>query len=208
MSWIRGRGIVLAITAVAGFFMFFPYYFNVPIAAKMETTLQNWSVVLMALAMGYGLVSMTIMHSRKIASKREGWQYSIVLLASMYAMAISGAIPPFLAHPVNQWLYNFVQARLQVTIFAMLAPFVASAAYRAFRVRSKEAAMLFIAALFVMLGNAPIGVYLWNGFYDIGNWFYLIPNVAAQRGIIIGIAVGTIAIGVRVLTGYEKAYRM
>jgi len=185
--------------------MLVPYYFKMPLLDKAMSDVQNWVVVIAAFAMGYGALNLTIFHIRKISRRDEGWLFSIVLLAAMYAMIVAGSIPPFLSHPASQWIYTYMQIRINVTIYALLAPFIASAAYRAFKVRGVEGSLMFVSALLVMLGNAPITTAAWGGFKTIGDWVYTVPNMAAQRGIMIGIAIGAVALGLRTLLGYERA---
>lgn len=206
MSWIRSRQLVLAITLIFGFLVLFPYYFNVPAVEKISSNIQNSTVVLLAFALGYGALTLTIEHTRKILGRKAGWQYSIALLLSLWAMIITGSIPPLLTHPAFQWLYQYMQVRVNAAVFALLAPFIASAAYKAFKARSIEPTLMLVSAFFVMMLNAPIGGYLWQGFIEIGSWIYSTPNDASQRGVMIGIAVGTILLALRIYGGYERTH--
>ncbi len=204
MSWVRRGEIVVAVTAISAFLMLIPYYFRVPVLGEMSSQLQNWTTVILAFAMGYGAVSLLLSHSRKILERKEGAHNSLALLIAMFAMIASGVAPPFFSHPVNVWLYSYVLTRIHQAIYALLAPFIASAAYRALRARSTESALMLVAGVLVMLANAPVGGYMWAGFPAIGTWLYSVPNVGAQRGIIIGVAIGTIALGIRIIAGFER----
>ena len=95
---------------------------------------------------------------------------------------------------------------LQGTMFSLLAFFVASAAYRAFRARSLEATILLGAAVIVMAGRVPLGEYLLPGIGQISDWIMNVPNTAAQRGILIGVSLGGIAISIKIIFGIERAY--
>ena len=110
------------------------------------------------------------------------------------------------------YLYQNVYAPLSSTMFAMLAFFVASASYRAFRARNKEATMLLVAAFFVMLGRVPIGD-LMTSFMpeglrlsNLADWVMNFPNAAGQRAIMIGIALGIASTSLRIILGIERSH--
>jgi len=113
-------------------------------------------------------------------------------------------------------------------MFATLAFFIFSAAYRAFRIRNLGATLLLIAACLVMLGNVPLGSSIWQEisqlvhlvfpqirldllykielFAQVKDWLMAIPQAAAGRGIGIGLALGGIAMSLRIILGIERTY--
>ena len=121
-----------------------------------------------------------------------------------------------LQSPVFEWLFEYVQVPMEATTFSLLAFFIASAAYRAFRARTFEATLLLISALIVMMGNVPIGDYIWNtvmgetpwadGTSWARQWILDNPNLAARRGIILGVALGVISQSIRIILGIERSY--
>jgi hypothetical protein len=104
------------------------------------------------------------------------------------------------------WIYDHVFDPCNSTMFALLAFFVASAAFRAFRARNVEAALLLGAAILVMLGRAPLGRSISDVFPDFGQWLIDIPNNAGRRAIMMGAAIGAIATGLRVIVGLERSH--
>jgi len=65
-----------------------------------------------------------------------------------------------------KWLFDSIYSPLDTTMFALLAFFVASASYRAFRIRNFEASLLLIAGVLVMMGAIPAGAL-------IPSWFFV-----------------------------------
>ena len=91
-------------------------------------------------------------------------------------------------------------------MFSLLAFFIASASYRAFRARTLEATLLLIAGALVMIGRVPIGDLMWHQLPVIADWIMDIPQMAAKRGILIGIALGMVVTSLRIILGIERSY--
>jgi hypothetical protein len=107
---------------------------------------------------------------------------------------------------VYLWFYDHVFDPCNSTMFALLAFFIASAAFRAFRARNTEAALLLGAAILVMIGRAPVGGYISDFFPDLASWILDIPNNAGRRAIMMGAALGGIVTGLRVILGIERSH--
>jgi hypothetical protein len=175
---------------------------------NINQDLDTWLVIVAAFALPLGVVNLVMSNVNKVKKRDKGWPYAIVLLVGLCIMAfygIMGGEQGF--HPSFQWLFENAVSPLQATMFSLLAFYVASAAYRAFRARNVEATVLLIAAIIVMLGRIPIGDMITGGrLAPISEWLMTKPNAAAQRGIIIGAALGAASMQIRVILGIEQTY--
>lgn len=104
------------------------------------------------------------------------------------------------------WIYEHVFSPANSTMFALLAFFVASAAFRAFRARNAEAALLLGAAILMMLGRAPLGRAISDVFPDLAQWILDVPSNGGRRAIMMGAAIGAISTGLRVIVGLERSH--
>ena len=113
------------------------------------------------------------------------------------------------------WLFEYVYNPLQATMFALLAFFVASAAFRAFRAKTTEATVLLTTAFIVLLGRTYAGTWLTSAVPDdypaltfpgMTAIIMGVFNTAGQRAIMIGIALGVAATSLKVLLGVDRSY--
>ena len=130
----------------------------------------QWYMIIAGFTAFLGCLNLLQLHTTNVIRKQKNWQYSIFTLLGFLLMIFFGFIyngsPADLGpHLKNEysafyWMYNYVYLPLSSTMFALLAFFVASASYRAFRIRNFEATLLLISGVLLMLGRVPIGAFI------------------------------------------------
>jgi len=189
------------------------YYIPHSGAQNIERELALWLRIVFAFSYLLGLYSLLNLHWQRIHQRVSGWGYSIVVyigfLLMMVFVVYNDGQGPFAAQAKGggyQWLFQYVHVACSSTMFSILAFFIASAAYRTFRARTPEAALLLVAAVVVMLGRVPIGDYISEYIPAASDWLLNVPNLAAKRGILLGVSLGAIATSLRIIFGIERSY--
>ncbi len=191
--------------------------------AYVDENFSVWFNIMAVFAFILGAGSLLKVHGERIRRRGRDWPYSVVTVAVFAGVLAAGMLklggPPGLQGDVADsdsalgTVFSAVIAPLQASIFSLLAFFVASAAYRAFRLRSGEAAALLAAALVVLLGRTPFGAALTSWlpeplrFLRLENlsvWIMQVPNTAGQRAVMIGIALGVASMSLRLILGIER----
>ncbi len=205
------REIPIALTVIAGLVMLLSSFFASDMIDGLSADLSQWIIIISALMLGIASVNLIRIHGNNIARRRPGWFNSIALLAALFIYGFIGIMSR--SYPDNAtWndlyskIFNNIQSPLGAAMFAIIAFYVASASYRAFRARSLEATVLLVAAVLVMLGKAPIGELVWAKFPTLSAWLLKIPNTAGQRAIMIGAAIGAFVTSLRVMLGLERGH--
>jgi hypothetical protein len=101
--------------------------------------------------------------------------------------------------------FDNVMIPIQATMFSLLAFYIASAAYRAFRARSLLSTILLVAALIIMIRFVPLGP-ISDLVSNLSSWILKVPNMAAKRAIFIGVGLGMVATAIKILLGVERGY--
>ncbi|MCB1154506.1 hypothetical protein KDL45_12710, partial [bacterium] len=153
-----------------------------------------------------------------------GWGYSVVCLIGFFATLFVGMLKTgnpdgITGNPVAQGshfnlVYEHFFKPLSATMFALLAFYVASASYRAFRAKNVEATVLLVAAFIILLGRTFVGTVLsfWTdpgtgfGIPQMAEWIMNYPNLAGQRAIMIGIALGIVSTSLKIILGIDRSY--
>lgn len=196
------------------------FFFNeetTPIG-RLSHQLLDWVIIVGGFTLLLGLVSITRVNWAAVRRKSDGWIYKVFTLLAIFATAVPSILPPSWSPlfgraqgSIFDWLFNYLQAPMMATMFATLAFYIASAAYRAFRARNAEATILLLTATLVMLWRVPIGEAILNLFPgnipDLINTYVMNgANLAVQRGIIIGAALGAASMSLRIILGIERTY--
>ena len=151
-----------------GFLTLFGHFINyLPLNNFIDNDATQWFDIISGFAAFLGVINLLQLHLNKIANKRDNWRYSIITLAGFIIMIIFGfiyngssvAMGPHLKEDGSAfyWMFQNIYLPLGATMFALLAFFVASASYRAFKIRNFEATLLLISGVFLMIGRVPIG---------------------------------------------------
>lgn len=199
------RYLPVLVATISGLLMICDFLIKNAVLQNLSKEVQNWSVVVSAFALGLGAVSLFRIHGRRIFRKEKGWINSIVLIAAMLFISFRGIVNGT-TDKYYVFLFDSMLNPLGAAVYASLAFYISSAAYRAFRIRSIEAGVLLVAGLVVLLGKAPIGDSISAALPRVADWIINVPNVAAQRGIIICSAIGVMSTSLRVLLGLERHY--
>jgi len=198
----------LIIVLVLGITMALQFFIPSHISTLTYETLNQWLIVIAAFAISLAVGSLINHHMIKIKRRKSGWWNSYVTLTGLVVMALLGILGKI--NGLN-WmsafyfkLFKYVQAPMDSAMFAILAFYMASAAYRAFRARSKEATLLLISGFIVMLGVIPFGSLIWDKIPDISEWIMMVPNMASKRGILFGVGLGMTATSLKIILGIER----
>lgn len=207
---LRRIEIPIFLTIIATLLQVIPYYVNIPVINDAANTVNLWVILVVAWATFIGPLSLMQVHGKAVQKRGKGWYFSVVVLVATVVMSITGL--PFAevglgtTNAVYQWLFTYGQTPLSGTMYGIIAFFITSAAYRAFRAKNIEATIVLVAGLAMVMYNAPVFTASWPGFRIIGQWIYDVPNMATNRAVTIGAALGAIALAVRTLMGIERGY--
>jgi hypothetical protein len=200
------RQIPLSICFIMGIFMMVQFFIPHRASQQAYRTILDWYRIVFAFSLVLGTGSLIKMHWAKISRQKEGWGYSAFAMASLATMVLVGTITGIEKGSLFITLFEYVQVPLEATMFSLLAFFIASAAYRAFRARTFEATLLLIAAVILMLGRVPIGYFLWHRIPGLAEWILTTPNMAAKRGVVIGVGLGMISTALKIILGIERSW--
>lgn len=194
------------IAVISGIFVLLGYFFP-GVFGGIQSTLIGWAIILAAFALLLGIFNLAMVHWKKIASSKSGNINSMVLLISLVVtiliVSINGP-----AGSWSLWVFNSFQVPVEVSLLAVLAVILVYAGARLLAHRPKWNTILFlVTVLVVLLGSAPL--------FFIGEitplsivrgWLTQVPAIAGARGLLIGVALGTVATGLRILIGADRPY--
>jgi hypothetical protein len=219
VSFLRDpkRLIATLIAGVAGLIVLIDFASAVPNLDQLARITVEWAALLAVMALLVGLLSVTAGHVMRVLRRQPDWGYSLVLLAAMLVVIVSGTIvglvpggytlfPSSLVEQPIRDLFRAFYQPLASSFLALLAFFSLSAALRALRRRTADALVIVIVSLLVLALAALPQAAAIPVLGDSMQWISDYVALAGARGLLIGVALGAIVAGVRVLLGFDQPY--
>ncbi len=181
-------------------------YFTPWLAGTRALFLQ-WAVILAAFALLIGVVNLLRVHLKKMGKSKKGAIYSLALWVAFFitvgVVALDG---PDGSKTV--FLFNNIQIPVEASLLTLLVVTLAVASIRLLRRKAGLFTYIFIGTAFlVLLGTAPLyGIGEVSFLYQVRTWIVGVLSVAGARGVLLGVALGTVATGIRVLMGVDRPY--
>lgn len=183
---------------------------------ELSGTLVRWAGIVFAFALVLGLLNLLAVHGRRVRERADGWMHSAVLIGAALLTLLAGWSGASAAPA--QWIFEHVRTPLESTLLALPVFFVVSAAVRAFQPKrgspaggaspsGRGVAVMLLTAMILLLAQLPLAERLSGGMAATRDWLLWaldIPALAGMRGILLGVALGTLGAGIRMLSGTER----
>lgn len=194
------------IAVISGTLVLLGYFFP-GVFGSIQSVLIGWAIILAAFALLLGIFNLALVHWKKTKTAGSSKVYSIVLLISLFitiiVVSINGPTGSF-----SLWLFNTFQVPVEISLLAVLAIVLVYSAARLLTRKPKWYIVLFLVIVVVMLlGSVPL--FLLGEVTPLillRDWLAHVPAVAGARGLLLGVALGTVATGLRILLGVDRPY--
>lgn len=207
------RGIFSAVIAgLCGLVVLAGYFVKLPALVNASNTLLNWAILLAAFAVLVGIINLLIVHFGKLAGGQKGASYSLILVIALLVTFVIGVLSAYFPKlsPAFDFIFRAFQIPVEASLMAILAVTLTFASIRLLRNRLSVFAVIFlITSILILLGTAPLP-FLGDTplLSDILRPFFAqVMATSGARGILIGVALGALTTGLRILFGVDRPYR-
>lgn len=194
----------VVIAFVCGVTVLIAYFFKIPsIQSLAQNYILKWQSVIAVFALGLGAVNIIRIHMRNVQKDLAKNFYSLALLITFIVTIVVG-LTMGQSSKSYKFIFDYINVPTGSAIFSLLAFYIGTAAYRAFRAKNVEAAILLLTGCIVMLGRVPIGAKILPFTPSWTDWIMSVLNVGGQRGVMVAGAIGFIAVSLRIIIGLER----
>jgi len=201
------RAVAVVLAVLTGLIVLAGYF--VPALAGIQTILLSWTIILAGTATVVGVFNLISVHGNKITRRQKGGVYSVLLLLSLFATFIFGiGLGP--DNPNMQMLVNAIVVPVESTLMALLAVTLLYASIRLLRRRTDLMSIIFLLTAALMLFASATFTLPFGEINSLNNWIrpwvQQVLALGGTRGILIGVSLGTLTTGLRVLFGADRPY--
>jgi len=196
----------VGIIVLAGYFI--PSFINI------RFILLRTGLVLSAVALLVGIINLITVHLRKLGADSENSGYSLILVIALLTTLVIGIIDMVQTYLVGKpnfqmtsWIFTNIQLPIETSLLAVTAVSLTYAAASILRKRMDLFSIIFFfVILLVLLGSFSIPPATLPFLHVIRDWILRVPALGGARGLLLGIALGTITTGIRILMGTDRPY--
>ena len=196
----------IVITVVSGSFVLAALIFQPTLGNYLGMVL-NWAIILASMALLVAIAVLMVTHFRYILVGRKGFIYSIVILAA-FLLSFVGGLTQGVDNPgYLKWIAS-IQTPLEASLLGLVALVMTSAAAQVFRTRGWSALTISFgisAIVFLIFSLGILELLNIPQLETISLIIQKLPLIGA-RGLLIGVALGSLLVALRVLFGEERPY--
>ena len=188
------------ITGIAGLIVLLSYIFPADVLVQLRVWLVNIAVIVAGMALLLGFVRLLNFHLRRVQQRKSGYSLIALIVASVVFVVLMA--DRFLNLGATTFVFNAIIAPIQSSLGALLAIFLGVAAVRmAQRRRSWGTLWFLLSAIVVLLTQMPVSPD--SVLLPIRQFFDALA-LGGLRGLLLGVALGTLAVAFRVLLAIER----
>lgn len=194
------------IAVVSGGVVLLGYFLPLPIISGLRSVFLEWALILSAVALVVGVVNLFNVHVKKATAGGEQGVFSVILIVS-FVLTFVMVVFFGLTSETSLWIFNYLLLPVEASLVAILAIVLLFALIRLFYKKLSIFNLIFAMTVFFLL--AATVVTAWIDIPEIGllrDWVAHTWSLAGTRAILLGVSLGAIATGLRVLLGADRPY--
>jgi hypothetical protein len=198
--------VAAAIAISIGLVILIGYFVPMPLLSALQSTLLGWAVIIGAFAGLVGILNLVFSHWNKLTSKTNRDIYSAFTLVG-FVLAVGVGLWFGPGDPLVQRGIEAIIVPVETSLMAALAVALAYACLRLLHRRLDGLTIVFVIStiVFLLLGGGLLAGIDLPLVRDFTLFIDRLP-VAGARGILLGIALGGLTAGLRILTGADRPY--
>lgn len=183
------------------------YFIEIPVLFNLRTLFLRWALIIAAVAIFVGILNLFRVHWRRVTTRQPRGAYSLSLIIALIATIVFAGILSTPTTGWGLWIFNYIQLPVESSLMAILAVVLIYAAARLLSRRLNAYTILFLLTVLIVLAGSVSLPYLeTNPLGEVQDWVAGVLATAGARGILLGVALGTVATGLRVLMGADRPY--
>lgn len=202
------RSILSAVIAISvGVITLLGFFIPVPLLQNLRFTLIEWAIILAGVASLVAIIHLMRVHLNKATAEQDkdvtSW---FLLIAFIITFAAGMILKP--NHPSMQKVVTHIQVPFEASLMGILSIFLIVSAVQFFRRRHGLMSLVFAfsAFIFLIIGSGVLaGAANMPLIKDILAALNTLP-IAGARGILLGVALGSLTTGLRILLGSDRPY--